>query len=181
MMVDDTTRHKTVGQLEACFAAPACSSCSHDVLCPPFSVPFHPFRTETNDHFIGVRASCAPIHWHIIISLSSSPSGMRYLTLAIHLRTKIIILLIMLWATDHQLVHDSSPFSRVFREIIKLSRGQRCNAARRLPPHGFARRGSCCLNACDLHFPLRYFHVSELLVNLRISFASQVQCSLRGT
>lgn len=103
---DDTTRHKTVGQLEACFAAPTCSSCSHDVLCLSFSVPFHPFRTETNDHFIGVRASCAPIHWHIIISLSSSPSGMRYLTLAIHLRlyedySLFIILPIMFWAADH--------------------------------------------------------------------------------
>jgi len=38
------------------------------VLCPPSSTPTYPSRTETNDHFIVVRASCAPIHRHIIIS-----------------------------------------------------------------------------------------------------------------
>jgi len=38
---------------------------SRHPLFPP-SAPFHPSRTETNDHFIVVRASCTPIHRRII-------------------------------------------------------------------------------------------------------------------
>jgi hypothetical protein len=59
-------RHLVTPEWCACFAASACASCYHAILCPPPSVPFHPSRTETNDHFIVVRASCAPIHRRII-------------------------------------------------------------------------------------------------------------------
>lgn len=71
-------RHKTAGQLEALGHTLLRVVCMlrrllrallviTPVLCPPPSLPIHPSRTETNDHFIVVRASCTPIHRRIII------------------------------------------------------------------------------------------------------------------